>query len=247
MDKLLLRGYVTPEDCGGSVQAALDLAEKLDIRKVILEKDYTCAEPIIVPAYTHLINRGTLTANLQCKKNTGYNFEQDRFFFAGGKIVGDLYFFNSRRMIMEDVQVEGNVTYEFSRDMRMERCSVTGSVNVGRGCANSIFQSLTVGSFQISNNVFCGDIVPGKEPDIKNIVLRRSQMTNGSVELLAAEDCGMFNIQADEICAPEKAVVVGRDGEALPAQRYFNLTFEALDAPEKLVCYNETKHVYVNI
>lgn len=247
MDKLLLRGYVTPEDCGGDVQAALDLAEKLDVRKVILEKDYTCENALTVPAYTHLILKGTLTADLQCKKNTGYCFEQDRFFIQGGKIVGNLYFFNSRRVIMEDVQVQGSVTYEFSRDMRMERCTVTESINVGRGCANSIFQSLTVGSFRISNNVFCGDIVPAKEPDIKNIVLRRSQMTNGSVELLAAEDCGMFNIQADEICAPETAVVIGREGEMLPAQRYFNLTFEALDAPEKVVFHNETKHTYMNV
>lgn len=247
MDELLLRGYVTPEDCGGDVQAALDLAEKLDIRKVILEKDYTCEKPLIIPAGTHVINKGILTADLQCQKNTGYNFEQDRIFLQGGKVVGDLYFFNSRRVILDGVHVQGCVTYEFSRDMRMEQCAVTGSVNVGRGCANSIFQDLTVGSFTISNRVFCGDIVPAKEPDIKNIVLRRSQMTDGSVQLLAAEDCGMFNIQADEITAPATAVIVGREGEQLEAQRYFNLTFETLNAPQKLVYCNAVKHVYENI
>lgn len=247
MDKLLLRGYVTPEDCGGDLQAALNLAEKLDIRKVVLDADYTAAEPLIVPACTHLVLNGTLIANLQSKKLCNYNFEQDRFFIQGGKIVGDLYFFNSRRVILEDTEIDGNVTYEFSRDMRMERCALTGSVQVGRGCANSIFQDLTAGSFLISNGVFCGDIVPGKEPEIKNIVLRRSRLTSGSVELQAEESCGMFNIQADEITAPETAVVIGKAGEELPPERYFNLTIEALEAPQKLVCHNETKHAYINL
>ena len=247
MDKLLLRGYVTPADCDGSLQAALDLAEQLDIRKVVVDEDYTASQVLISPAYTHLVLNATLTANQQCKKNCNYSFEQDRIFIQGGKIVGDLYFFNSRRVVLENTQICGDVTYEFSRDMRMEHCSVSGSVRVGRGCANSIFQDLTVGSFLISNSVFSGDIVPGKDPEIKNIVFRRSQLTTGSVELLAEESCGMFNIQADEITAPQRAVIIGREGERLPPERYFNLTFEALYAPEKLICFNDTKHAYINL
>lgn len=246
MDELLVRGFVSPEDSGGDLQAAIDLAEKLDIRKVVLNGDYTATEPLTIPAYTHLVLNGTLTADLQSKKLCNYNFEQDRFFIQGGKIIGDLYFYNSRRVILEDTEIDGNVTYEFSRDMRMERCIVTGSVRIGRGCANSIFQDLTIGSFLISNSVFSGDIVPGKEPDIKNIVLRHSRLTRGSVELQAEESCGMFNIQADEIIAPETAVIIGREGESLPKERYFNLTFEALHAPQKLICHNETKHTYTN-
>lgn len=247
MDELLLRGYVTPEDCGGNIQGALDLAEKLDIRKVILEKDYSCESVLTVPAYTHIIIKGTLKADLRCRKNTGYCFEQDRLYIQGGKIIGNLYFFNSRRVILENLEIAGNVTYEFSRDMRMEHCRVSENVYVGRGCGNAIFQDLSVGSFIISNGVFCGDIVPGKEPDIKNIVLRRSNLTCGSVVLTAAEECGMFNIQVDEITAPEKAVIIGREGQALPPERYFNLTLESLSAPEGLVCYNEIKHAYINI
>ena len=247
MDELIMRGFVSPEDCNNDLQAALDLAEKLDIRKVIVNDNYIASKPLVIPAYTHLVLNATLTADLQCSKNCNYNFEQDRIFIQGGKIVGNLYFFNSRRVILENTEIQGNVTYEFSRDMRMEHCMVSGSVRVGRGCANSIFQDLTVGAFQISNDVFCGDIVPGKEPDIKNIVLRRSSLTAGSVELQAEESCGMFNIQADEITAPQIAVIVGRAGVALPKERYFNLTFEALHAPEKLVCHNETKHCYTNL
>lgn len=250
MDELLLRGYVTPDDCGGDVQAALDLAEKLDIRKVVLEQDYTCQQPLVIPACTHLVLKKTLKADLQSKKLSNYNSEQDRIYIEGvgaGKIIGKLYFYNTRRVIIERMYIRGGVTYEFSRDMRMEDCTIVGSVQVGRGCANSIFQNLVTGSFVISNGVFSGDIVPGKEPDIKNIVLRRSMLTSGSVQLLAEEDCGMFNIQADEIKAAQKAVIVGREGQELPCERYFNLTFEALDAPEKLTCYNQVKHAYINI
>ena len=247
MDNLLLKGYVTPEDFCGDVQAALNKAEELDIRKVVLRGSYSCGT-LVIPAFTHLVVEGTLKANLCSKKISNYAFEQDRFYLnGGGKILGDLYFYNTRRAIIEDLQIEGSVTYEFSRDMRMERCTVSGAVNVGRGCANSIFQYITVGSFNISQAVFCGDIVPAKEPDIKNILLRDSVMTVGSVSLVAAEDAGMFNIQADHITAPEKAVVIGQPDVQLPAERYFNLTLTDLTAPKQLEQLNDVKHAYIQL
>ena len=247
MDNLLLKGYVTPEDFCGDVQAALNKAEELDIRKVVLRGSYSCGT-LVIPAFTHLVVEGTLKANLVSKKISNYAFEQDRFFLnGGGKIIGDLYFYNTRRAILEDLTVEGNITYEFSRDMRMEHCTVLGNVNVGRGCANSIFQYITVGSFRMDNTVFCGDIVPAKEPDIKNILLRDSTITAGSVVLLADEDCGMFNIQADHITAPQTAVVIGKEGQQLPAERYFNLTITDLTAPQQLAKHNEVKHAYIQL
>jgi hypothetical protein len=242
-----LRGYVTPEDFGGDVQAALNKAQELDIRKVVLRGDYSCGT-LVIPAFTHLVIQGTLKANLLSKKISNYSFEQDRFMInGGGKVVGDLYFYNTRRAVVEDLTVEGSVTYEYSRDMRMEHCTVSGDVKVGRGCANSIFQHITVGSFRIDNTVFCGDIVPAKEPDIKNILLRDSVMTAGSVNLLAADECGMFNIQADHITAPQTAVVIGKEGQQLPAERYFNLTITDLTAPQQLAKHNEVKHAYIQL
>lgn len=242
-----LRGFVTPEDFGGDVQAALNKAEELDIRKVVLRGNYSCGT-LVLPAFTHLVVKGTLKANLCSKKISNYAFEQDRFCLnGGGKIVGDLYFYNTRRVIIEDLEIEGSVTYEYSRDMRMERSAVSGNVYVGRGCANSIFQNLTAGGFAISSLVFCGDIVPAKEPDIKNIVLRDSVLTEGSVVLTAAEECGMFNIQADHITAPDVAVILGQPDVQLPPERYFNLTFTDLDAPEKLLVHNEVKHAYIKL
>lgn len=247
MTELKLRGFVTPEDFGGDVQAALDQAEALDIRKVILEKDYTCNTPLVVPAYTHLVIRGTLTASLHSRKIANYSFEQDRFCIQGGKVVGDVYFYNTRRAVLTDVEVTGSVTFEYSRDMRMERCEVSDGIRVGRGCANALFLDLKAGSFAISNRVFCGDIVPAKEPDIKNIILRDAVMTAGSVTLTAAEDCGVLNIQADHITAPQVAVVIGQEGVELPVERYFNLTITDLEAPEKLVQFNPVKHAYIKV
>lgn len=245
MTELKLRGYVTPEDFGGDVQKALDMAEKLDIRKVILEKDYVNQEPLTVPAFTHLILRGTLTAELHSRKIANYSFEQDRFYIEGGRLVGNVYLYNTRRAVLSDMTVEGSVRFEYSRDMRMERCSVSENVYVGRGCANGIFQQLETAGFAVSNQVFCGEMVPAKEPEIKNIILRDSAMTEGSVVLTAAQDCGMLNIQADHITAPEVAVVLGAEGESLPAERYFGLTFTHLTAPEPLVAFNEYKHAYI--
>lgn len=247
MDKLLIRGYVTPEDCGGDVQAALDLAEKLDVRKVILEKDYTCTQTLTVPGYTHLIISGTLTADLQSRKTESYSFEEDRFYIQGGKLAGNVYLYNTRRAILEDLEITGDVTYVYCRDMRMENCKVGGSITVGSGCYNGIFQYLTAGSFLISGEVEEDAVVIAKEPQIRGIVLRSSRMTAGSVRLIAHRDWGIMNIQTDEITAPERAVIIGREGEILPPERYFNLTVENLDAPEKLICYNETKHAYLNI
>lgn len=247
MDKLMLRGYVTPEDCGGDVQAALDLAEKLDIRKVVLEKDYTCPQPLTIPGYTHLIIDGTLTADLQSRKTDSYSFEEDRFYIQGGKLAGNIYLYNTRRAILEDMEITGDVTFVYCRDMRMEKCKVTGNIIVGSGCYNGIFQYLTAGSFLISGEVAADVVIIAKEPQIRGIVVRSSRMTEGSVNLIANPEWGMMNIQADGITATKTAVVIGKESEKLPPERYFNLTIEALDAPEKLICHNETKHAYINI
>ena len=246
MTELMLRGYVTPEDFGGDVQAAIDKAELLDIRKVVLRGDYCCG-PLVLPGYTHLVLDGTLKADLFSKKGCGWCDEQDRYFLEGGTLEGSLYLYNTRRAVVQNMRVTGDVTFEFSRDMRMEHCTVGGAVKVGRGCANGIFQYLTAGSFAISCRVFCGDIVLAKDPTIQNIILRDSVMTDGSVCLVSAEDCGMVNIQADHITAPATAAVIGEAGVQLPPERYFNLTLADLSAPEKLRQLNETKHMYLEM
>ena len=244
MTEWMLRGYVTPEDFGGDVQAALDAAEKLDIRKVILEKDYSCGK-LTIPAYTHLIINGTLKADLQSRHLTGWNFEQDRFFLeGGGKVEGDVTFFNTRRAVLEGLRVKGTVTFLFSRDFRMENCHVD-TLLVGRGCANAILQHLRLDRAAISQAVFDGDIVHAKDPQIQSIVLRDSRFLGQGLMLLANEAAGLTNIQADHLIAPQTAVTLGEAGTSLPPERYFNLTFTDLEAPQPLKLLNETKHAYL--
>ena len=246
MIELKLRGYVTPEDFGGDVQTAIDMAEQLDIRKVVLNGDYTCGT-LILPGYTHLVLNGTLKADLQSKKGCGWCDEQDRYFLEGGKLDGSLYLYNTRRAVVQNMVITGDVTYEFSRDMRMEHCTVGGALKIGRGCANGILQYLTVGSALISNQVFCGDIVLAKDPAIQNILLRDSKLTDGSVCLVASEDCGMMNVQVDHITAPQTAVIVGETEVSLPKERYFNLTFTDLAAPQQFLQQNDVKHMYLEL
>ncbi len=250
MDKLLTRGYVTPEDFTGTdrerLQTALDVAAKLDLNKVVLEGDYACDGPLTLPAGLYLVVKGTLQADLQSKKLSNYSFEQKHFFLEGpGKVVGDIYFYNTRWALMEDLTVDGSVTYEFSREMRMEKCTVTGGVNVGRGCAVGIFQYNTLGAVQVSTEVFCGDIVPAKNPMIENILVRDTVLTQGSVTFQASQTVGMQNVQADHITAPGTAAVIGTPGEDLNPALYFNLTLTDLNAPEKVRLNNPVKHAYI--
>ena len=129
----------------------------------------------------------------------------------------------------------------------MEHCTVEGELKIGRGCANGILQYLTVGSAAISNQVFCGDIVLAKDPAIQNIILRDTALTDGSVCLVGSEDCGMMNIQVDHITAPQTAVILGEKDAALPKERYFNLTFTDLAAPQQFLQQNDVKHMYLEL
>ena len=55
----------------------------------------------------------------------------------------------------------------------------------------------------------------------------------------------VFNIQADHITAPETAVIIGKAGSAVAKERYFNLTFTDLNAPNQVLTFNEVKHAYI--
>lgn len=86
-----------------------------------------------------------------------------------------------------------------------------------------------------------------------------AQMIQNAIVAAEKDGCHNFTIEnitgrpGDDVVAltgvtaSEKAVVIGREGQSFPPERYFDLTFEALDAPEKMVCHNEMKHTYINI
>ena len=77
MKQLKQRGYVTPADCGGSIQNALELAHKLDINKVVLTGELTAAEPLVLRSGMYLVLENcTLQADLVTEQQENYSFRQ---------------------------------------------------------------------------------------------------------------------------------------------------------------------------
>ena len=250
MIELKIRGYVTPEDFTGTdtekLQQALNCAAEQDIRKVIVTGTYHADKPLTVPANMHLIlDNAQLYADIRNVQSENYAMEQDRIFIqgAGSKIVGNLNFFNARHLVLEDLQVEGDITLEYTRDLRIERVAATGKLTLGRGCANAITQHLTLGAAKITSTGESGH-VQGRNPQTRNILLRSSKVAGG-VQIVSASDYGMLNIQVDQICADATAVTVGVPGEALPKERYTNFTLVDLDAPETVVLHNPCYNAHI--
>jgi len=250
MIELKIRGYVTPEDFTGTdaekLQQALNVAAEQDIRKVIVTGTYHADKPLTIPANMHLLlENAELHADITSVKNENYAMEQDRIFIQGisSKIVGDLEFFHTRHTILEDLEVEGNITMEFARDLRIENVTATGKLTLGRGCAHAITQHLTLGSALITSAGNWG-YATGRNPQTRNILLRSSKVSGG-VQIVSASDYGMLNIQVDQISADTTAVTVGVPGEALPKERYTNFSLMDLDAPEAVVLNNPCHNAHI--
>lgn len=250
MIELKIRGYVTPEDFTGTdaekLQQALNMAAEQDIRKVIVTGTYHADKPLTIPANMHLLlDNATVYADITSVKSENYAMEQDRIFIQGvnSRIIGNLEFIHTRHTILEDLEVEGNITMEFARDLRIERVTATGKLTLGRGCAHAITQHLTLGSALITSTGNWG-YVTGRNPQTKNILLRSSKVTCG-VQIVSASDYGMLNIQVDQICADTTAVTVGIPGEELPKERYTNFSLMELNAPEAVVLNNPCHNAHI--
>lgn len=244
-----LRGYLTPEDFEGTdarrIQQALDRAAELDIRKVVLTGLYRAETPLILPAQTHLVlHRAELHGDLKNSVSENWSFERDRIYIQGveSRLIGNVDLCHTRHAVLEDLEVRGDVTLGFSRDLRMERMKLSGTLTLGRGCANAIVQYIQADAAVITGRTPLLDC--GREPTVRNIALRSSTLTRG-VSLLAAEDGGLLNVQADGIRSELAAVTVGLPGEALPAEQYCNLTLTDLEAPQPVVLHNPCKHAFI--
>lgn len=245
MNEMLMRGYVTPEDFTGTdaekLQQALNVAAESDIRMVVLSGNYVSDTVLTVPANMYVVLEGTLQADLQCEKNTIFSFEQDRIYLKGGKIQGDLDFYHARHVILEDMEIDGDVKLEFARDLRLENLKISGKLTFGRGCANVIAQNLQLGSAELTAVPGAQDI-PGREPNVRNIALRDSQVT-GTVQITAAEDFGLLNIQVDHVKA--QSVLVGTPDVQLPKERYTNFTLADLETAEGVKLLNPCRNAHI--
>ena len=250
MKELKLRGYVTPEDFEGTdgqrIQKALDLAKEADICKVVLRGEYNAEETIIIPAGIHLVLEGVkLYADLQNKAVNNFSFEADRIYIEGrgAEIVGNLYFWHTGHLVLENLKVEGNLRFAFARYPRVEDVALSGDFSMGRGCQHGIFQRISCKSLLISAEDQSEDIV-GRYRAIKNIAFRDSEILEGA-SLIAAEDAELLNVQLDHLTLKNKGITVGKEGVELPKEKYLNLTFDANTSPCEINFLNEAFNAFV--
>jgi len=241
-----IRGFVTPEDFTGTdsqrLQQALDFAAESDIRKVVLTGEYHAEQSLVIPAGMYLVLEGAkLYANLENKKSCNFSFEQDRIYIQGGNIIGNLQFYHTRHVILENVQVHGDADFAFSRDMRIEQADISGTLTLGRGCCNIIAQNLRLGALQISSRKQQDDVI-GRDPTVRNIAVRDSQIA-GIVSLTACEDFGLLNIQADHCGA--KQVIVGQENNLLPPEKFTNFTLCDLTLQQGVVLHNPCRNAHI--
>ena len=251
MKELKMRGYVTPADCDGDVQAALELAEKLDIQKVVLSGDCTCEKPLVLHGGMYLVLEDCrLTADLMTPQQENYAFRQQYITIEGknSTLCGNVHIFNTHHIHISGITMEGDMTFEYTLWGNVfDTCFTGGSLKLGRGCGNFIAQRITGNQpAYIDGSIGCGKIVPGVKPDLQSIILQHSDFSRSETGVIlgTAEDCGVLNIQADHITAKHTAVQVGT-GENLPDYLFFNLTLTDLDAPTPIDYQNPVKHVYV--
>ena len=271
MEELKLRGYVCPEDFEGSdaerIQKAIDTAEAEDIRKVVLRGTYGVDQTLVIPDQTEIVFSADTTLAMKKEEplfrnrvaaeedKSSWSFENSRIYLkAEGPVnlVGDLWFRHAKYVVLEGLQIQGRLTFEFCREVRMERDEILGRENavvIGRGCNNFIMQYLKAraekSAFVLDPRIECGPYVIGKDAEIHEIILRDSELQGeNAVEIGASQEYGVFNCQIDHITTDGNGIVIG-DGSRLPAKRFFNLTATDLKAgKEERVLKNDVKHCY---
>ncbi len=237
MKELKLRGYVTPADCGGDLQKAINTAKELDICKVVVEQDII-APNVYIPGGMYLVlKNATLIGNLIVDGGENWSFSKKWINIEGenAAVCGNITFFNATNVTVTGLQLKGELICEYVNWLRIIDVK-DGLVTVGRGCTNVIIQQLT-NSLDISGDCSCGRIVPGSKPDITNVVVQDCAC---DVYLTAAADCGLLNVQVQNL---QGEVSVGDAKNQLPPEQFMNLTFINIsDGVQEL---NPTKHTYI--
>ena len=237
--ELRLRGFITPKDTDGDLQAAIDLAVALDVRKVVVDADHTAKATVFLPAGIHLvIENATLTANLTANAPASSSFSAEYIYIEGrnATLMGSVSLYNTHRAVIEKLNIIGNIALAFARKTRVEDVTLSGCFTIGRGVAVLIAQRLTVGDAVIDSTDRGEDVV-GLEPTVRSVVLRDSE-AKGGVRLIAAADYGLLNVQVDHLSGD---VTIGDASAPVPADNYFNLT--VADIKGEVKCLAETKNL----
>jgi len=273
MDILKIKGYATPEEYPDrndavKLQKALNAAEEADVRKVVLCGKYEIGETVFIPSLTHLVLEKdaevrftspdacfTNRVSAESEKHS-WSFEDSRIYIEGSpnaKIAGDLKFYHARYVIFDGVTVEGQVRFEFCRDVRMENTGIEAPdtpLIIARGCNNFILERLALKGSEtalaLSADLAFGDYVIGKDADVHEIILKDSVLNAAAAIRIGGNDTnGVFNVQIDHIKTEGNGLVLGEAGKSLPKERFFNITATDFETEKTaVICHNETIHCY---
>ena len=238
MKELKLRGYVTPADCGGNLQKAIDTAKELKLGKVVVEQDIIAPNVHIPGDMFLVIQNATITGNLHVDGGENWSFSKKWINIEGenAAVCGNIRFFNAVNVTVTGIDMKGELILEYVNWAKLTNLK-TGLVTIGRGCTNVIIQNLDSCAVEIYGNHSCGKIVPGSKPDITNVVVQDS---NCDVDLMAAEDCGLLNVQVQNL---QGEVILGEVENQLPPDQFMNLSFINISGGVETL--NPTKHTYV--
>ena len=237
MKELLLKGFVTPTDCGGDLQKAIDTAKELKLGKVVVEQDIIAPNVHIPGDMFLVIQNATITGNLLVDGGENWSFSKKWINIEGenAAILGNITFFNATNVTIAGLQLKGELICEYVNWLRIIDVQ-DGLVTIGRGCTNVIIQKRT-NLLAITGKYFCGKIVPGSKPDITNVVV---QDCTCKVDLTAAADCGLLNVQVQNL---QGEVILGEVENQLPPEQFMNLSF--INISGGIETLNPTKHTYV--
>ena len=272
MEITKLVGYTTPEGFPGKndadkIQKALDAAEAEDVRKVVFRGQYEVGQTLFVPTQTELVfeagarvtmtGEGPLFTNRvagEPEKNS-WSFEDSFLYFKGAEgavIEGGLSFYHARYIVLDHVVVEGSVSFEFCREVRMEDDRITASgtaLTIGRGCNNFIMQRLSLKgekeAVRIDASLSKGAYVIGKDTDVHELIFKDSELEGQTGIFMNANDTdGIFNVQIDHIRVKGNGLTIG-DGSERPKERFFNVTATEFETTGSgIILNNETKHCF---
>jgi len=269
---LKIKGFVTVDDVTGKddaekLQAAIKLAVEEEIRKVVVDKDLTIEKTVTLPAGIEVKFAEGVKVSCDARllfvnevstmpEKASWSFEDKWIYLIGEKdavIEGGIRFYHAGNLVLEDLTVDGNVSFEFCREIRMERNIIRSAegpaLTLMRGCNNYIVQYNT---FEAPETVVAvdaaleeGGYVIGKDTDIHEIIVRDNTMSGETAMFIgASEESGVFNVQYDGTKTGGTAAVIGREGETLDKKRYFNITSTDHNCKKDRILYNDVKHCY---
>jgi hypothetical protein len=265
-----LRGYVSPEDFSGSdterIQKAFDTSHELDIGRVVLKGNYVVNETIWIHPMTDLVlenakleSNGNFPVlanrNLAEKDKHNYSFRDQYITIRGqGCFLGDVVIYNAFHVNVDGVEFAGELYFAFTKEVRLYNSKFTGEngVVLGVGSNNFIMQNLTSeckGSTVITDpTIEKYDYVIGQEPEIHDVILQDSTFNAGesAITLRASADVKIYNMQIDHVSSNGVTLEIGKVGEQVPAECYFNLTGEHFSSKSEnsIILNNPVKNCY---